>query len=201
MLTVKVIEARSLEPVCVKGRRWLQDRTSPQISSFVAVHHGSQSKMTHFADKVDNPHWDSVIELWDREVCETLEFIVVVRAGGLLWKHSMATLNMEQFRTQPELRVDIWVLLGSVSRRNLGTSLSIQDSTFDQPKAFGELHLAVTYTEDCNQPTFLQSVFCNVMNWPLPSIPHCNQNKRLPQTVPRISRSAVSARSEYYNVG
>jgi len=30
---------------------------------------------------------------------------------------------------------------------------------------FGELLLVATYTEDCYQPSFLQSLFCNVMYW------------------------------------
>ena len=181
MLTVKIIEARSLEPVYVKGRKWLQTPI-PALSSFVAVHHGSQSKMTHIANEVENPRWESVIELWDNEMCETLEFIVVLRAGGMLWKHSIATTNMEQFRTQPERRVDTWVLLGSVSRPDTTASAPLAI-----PEVFGELHLVVTYTEDCYQPTLLQSVFCNVMSCPLPNLPL--QPQRLARAVPRLSSS------------
>ena len=177
MLTVKIIEARSLEPVCVKGRRWLQT-PNPTLSSFVAVHHGSQSKMTHIANEVDNPHWDSVVEVWDNEMCETLEFIVVLRAGTMLWKHSMVTMNMEQFRAQPEHRIDAWVLLGSVSKPDPAASSPILQS-----ESFGELHLVVTYTEDCYQPTLLQSVFCNIMLCPLPNL--AQHRKLAARAVPR----------------
>ena len=64
MLCVKVVEARSLEPVYVKERPAAVART-PSLAAFVAVHHGSQSKMTHVAQDVVNPSWNSIVELWD----------------------------------------------------------------------------------------------------------------------------------------
>ena len=176
MLTVKIVEARFLEPVYIKGRPTLHanDRVS-NLSAFVAVHHGSQSKMTHVAHDVENPRWDSVIELWDNEMCETIEFIVVIRVGTFLWKHSIHTINMEQFRTQPELRIDNWLPLGSII-------IPLHKS---HAKSFGELHVVATYTDDCFQPTLLQSMFCNLVYCPLPS--DGNTRVRHPRVVPRPS--------------
>jgi hypothetical protein len=107
MLCVKVVEAKALEPVYVRERP-TNAAQMPSLSAFVAVHHGSQSKMTHVSNDVVAPRWNSIVELWDCEVCETIEFIVVIRAGGALWKHSMVTMNMEQFRAQPEFRFEQW---------------------------------------------------------------------------------------------
>ena len=172
MLTVKIVEARFLEPACLKGRPPMRAHRISNLSAFVAIHHGAQSKMTHVADDVENPRWDSVIELWDREMCETIEFIVVIRVGAFLWKHSIHTINMEQFRTQPELRIDNWLALGSISVPLLKSPA----------KSFGDLHIVATYTEDCYQPTLLQSMFCNLMYCPLPSD---RKEKRPPRAVPR----------------
>ena len=85
-LCVKVVQAKALEPVYVRERPASQ---MPSLSTFVAVHHGSQSKMTHVANDVVNPRWNSIVELWDCEMCETIEFIVVVqraaRCGSTRW--------------------------------------------------------------------------------------------------------------------
>lgn len=131
--------------------------------------------MTHVAHDVENPRWDSVVELWDNEMCETIEFIVVVRVGGFLWKHSIHTMHMEHFRVQPDLRINNWLPLESISVPHLDRYSN---------KSFGELHIVATYTQDCYQPTLLQALFCNLVYFPS----HASDKvtgKRHPRAVPR----------------
>ena len=71
-------------------------------------------------------------------MCETIEFIVVIRAGGALWKHSMVTMNMESFRGQPEFRFEQWWPLGSVSKLDGGAPPA------NPAETFGDLHLVAT---------------------------------------------------------
>ena len=201
-LCVKVVQAKALEPVYVRERPAASQM--PSLSAFVAVHHGSQSKMTHVANDVVNPRWNSIVELWDCEMCETIEFIVVIRAGGALWKHSMVTMNMEQFRAQPEYRFEQWWALGSVSKLEGGgaaprvpsesaSNASAGDAIAPTPEQFGELLLVATYTEDCYQPSLLQSLFCNVMYCPMPGA--ASGPRRLPRAVPRNPPKAFPRRS------
>ncbi|KAJ1449637.1 hypothetical protein M885DRAFT_622374 [Pelagophyceae sp. CCMP2097] len=183
MLTLRVVEARNLEPVYVKGRKATANEA--ELSSFVTIHHGSQSKMTHATREILEPKWDSVVELWDSEMCETLEFVVVIKAfGGFLWKHSMATLNMEQFRAAPETKIEQWLPLGSV------TSSRPEAVAKAAEKNFGQLKVVATYTEDCVQPTFLQSLFCNVLFCPLPAAQATH--RRLPRAVPRSAAQPLT---------
>ena len=218
MLTLRVVEARNLEPVrdpprvcppaaprdaappppsqvVLKGRR---DRRERDLSSFVTIHHGSQSKMTHRTSETPlNPKWDSVVEFWDSEMCETLEFVVVIRAaGGTLWKHSMATVNMEQFRAAPETKIEVALPLGSLTSRSQGSKTAAAAARpepepaaapAEEERSFGELILVGTYTEDCVQPTFLQSVFCNVLFCPASSYLAPAQRRNLPRAVPRAA--------------
>ena len=58
---------------------------------------------------------------------------------------------------------------------------------------FGELLLVATYTEDCYQPSLLQSLFCNVMYCPMPGM--ANGARRLPRAVPRNPPKAFARRT------
>ena len=54
-----------------------------RASSGVFAHARESVPRVFFFAQVETPKWDSVIELWDSEMCETVEVIVVVRAGGV----------------------------------------------------------------------------------------------------------------------
>ena len=192
MLHIKVLEGRSIEQlfppdiakvsmplVVVKS---LEDPTlltlphycspycpalSKGMQTFVAVNHGSQAAKTASAHEPLNPVFNSSIELWDGELSETIELMVVCQFKEKLYKHSIVTMQMEEFRREPEKRFDLLKDLTALAKeptlpaRLGGTGDSRAAAEDSVGASYGTLHLLCTYTDDCFQPTFFQSLFCN----------------------------------------
>ena len=161
MLTIQVVCGRELKTIL-----------NPTTSVHVAVSHGSQLKRTVESREVCNPIWDHMVELWDGELSETIEFMVrslmrrrhnpahppaynqtnwqiIARccegSVDMVVKHSMATVNMETYRTQPEKRFTQTLPLASLNRSYSDLSATAAQST---SSGFGELSLVLSYTED-----------------------------------------------------
>lgn len=138
------------------------------MQTFVAVNHGSQAVKTMAAHDPSNPIFNSNIELWDGELSETIEFIIICQFKEKLYKHSITTMNMEEFRREPEKRFEIQRSMSALtrepalSRRIRGSGGESESAASIAAEAsYGTLHIVCTYTEDCFQPTFFQSLFCN----------------------------------------
>ena len=146
------------------------------MQTFLAINHGSQAAKTVAAHEPINPVFNSNIELWDGELSETIELMVICQFKEKLYKHSIATMHMEEFRREPEKRFDILkdlnalgagpslpARLGGTASGSYGRSSNSGGGAAEEDAAstYGSLHLVCTYTDDCFQPTFFQSLFCN----------------------------------------
>ena len=123
----------------------------------VKVVHGSVEIMTKAKQSADvDGHfsWTAMkdFELWDGESGETIELFIMSSDG----KHrrqraeAMATTRMERFRRQPEIRIDARLPLTLVEE---GTA-----EAFDGSETY--ITMTACWTDDCFEPTFLQSLFC-----------------------------------------
>lgn len=125
--------------------------TSKAGAMFISIVHGSQEKRTALESSWDNDgkfEWKNPkIEIWDGESGETVEFFVNIERNGTRWRDSMCTLTMDQFRKNPEKRFTLTKDLFPVG------------SNAEQVSR-GKLCVVLCFTEDCLQPTLLQSLFC-----------------------------------------
>mmetsp|Transcript_6650 Transcript_6650/g.8616 ORF Transcript_6650/g.8616 Transcript_6650/m.8616 type:complete len:238 (+) Transcript_6650:174-887(+) len=131
------------------------DETSSLVSKaeamFISIVHGSQEKRTSLESSWDNDgkfEWKNPkIEIWDGESGETVEFFVNIERNGTRWRDSMCTVTMDQFRKKPERRFTLLNSLFPVGSNAEQTSR-------------GDMSIVLCFTEDCLQPTLLQSLFC-----------------------------------------
>ena len=106
------------------------------------VRHGSQAQATPWRP-YDGEEVDirSTLEIWDGEMSETIEFVVLCSAGhdaetgGTALQHSQLTLNMDDFRHDPERIQTFSRALKPLGRQPAYTPL-------------GELSLTVVYSMD-----------------------------------------------------
>ena len=93
------------------------------------------------------------LEVFDGESGESVEFIVVRQnsSGTVRIRSGIATTRMERFRRHPEKRITTRLDLSPVDAVEATESFS---------SVGPYIEVVAHWTDDCFQPTFLESLFC-----------------------------------------
>eukprot|EP00752_Nemacystus_decipiens_P001904 g1834.t1 len=172
MLSLRVLKVKG---VLLPDSTIAVEPSRPAPSWTVELRHGSQKHRTRFlalaSSNPTSPHeprrtdlttasgspWERDVEFEDKGGEEKVDVALLFDASPKypsalrqLFRHSMASIDLQAFRSQPETRMEFWLPLQPANPRQ-------SDS-----RDYGSMQVAIMYTDDYVAQGYMFALFCGL---------------------------------------